>query len=215
MLKVSIVLRAHMEIKERILETAQGLFFKYGIRSISMDDIAKELSISKKTIYQYYKDKDEVVHMLMQKKMGVDQKRFHDISKASANVIEEMFNMMGHMRNVIGQMNPSAFYDLQKYHSDTWKLFKEFRENHIVLMVEEMLTRGIKQGYLRPDIHPKILARLRVEQVEMSFNPNIFPPEKFKILEVQISLLEHFLYGICTLKGHKLVNKHKQIIEEE
>ena len=193
MLKVSIVLRALMEIKERILETAQELFFKYGIRSISMDDIAKELSISKKTIYQYYKDKDEVVHMLMQKKMGVDQKRFHDISKASENVIEEMFNMMGHMRNVIGQMNPSAFYDLQKYHSDTWKLFKEFRENHIVLMVEEMLTRGIKQGYLRPDIHPKILARLRVEQVEMSFNPNIFPPEKFKILEVQISLLEHFL----------------------
>ena len=71
MLKVSIVLRAIMEIKERILETAQVLFFKYGIRSISMDDIAKELSISKKTIYQYYKDKDEVVHMLMQKKMEI------------------------------------------------------------------------------------------------------------------------------------------------
>ena len=215
MLKVSIVLRAVMEIKERILETAQELFFKYGIRSISMDDIAKELSISKKTIYQYYKDKDEVVHMLMQKKMGTDQKRFHDISKASANVIEEMFNIMGHMRKVIGQMNPSAFYDLQKYHSDTWKLFKEFRENHIVMIVEDMLTRGIKQGYLRQDIHPKILARMRVEQIEMSFNPNIFPPEKFKILEVQLSMLEHFLYGICTLKGHKLINKHKQIIEEE
>ena len=214
-LKVSIVLPALMEIKERILETAQELFFKYGIRSISMDDIAKELSISKKTIYQYYKDKDEVVHMLMQKKMEVDQKRFHDVAKASANVIEEMFNIMEQMRKVIGQMNPSAFYDLQKYHSNSWKLLKEFRENHIVTMVEEMLVRGMKQGYIRPDIHPKILARLRLEQIEMSFNPAVFPPEKFKILEVQLAMLEHFLYGICTLKGHKLVNKHKQIIEEE
>src|SRR5205814_7144285 len=121
---------------------------------------------------------------LIQKKMETDQKRFHEISKASANVIEEMFNIMEQMRKVMGQMNPSAFYDLQKYHSETWNLFKEFRENHIVMMVEEMLVRGMKQGYIRSDIHPKILARLRVEQIEMSFNPNVFPPEKFKILDV-------------------------------
>ena len=205
----------NMEIKERILETARELFFKYGIRSISMDDIAKELSISKKTIYQAYKDKDEVVHKLFQKKMELDQKKFHEVSRAAENVIEEMFNIMEQMRRLIGQVNPSVFYDLQKYHSDTWKLLKEFREDRIVMMVEEMLVRGMKQGYIRPDIHPKILARLRVEQIEMSFNPNIFAPEKFKVVDVQIALLENFLYGICTLKGHKLINKYKQITDEE
>ena len=215
MLKVSIVLRPLMEIKDRILRTAQELFFKYGIRSISMDDIAKQLSISKKTIYQSYKDKDEIVHRLIQEKCMNDLKYFEGIHKVSENVIEEMFNIMKYLGKIINEMNPGMFYDLQKYHSDTWKLFKEFREEHIVKMVEEMLMRGIKQGYIRPDIHSKILARMRMAQVEMGFNPEIFSPDKFKILDVQLAMLEHFLYGICTLKGHKLINKHKKIIEEE
>lgn len=215
MLKVSLVLSSFMEIKDRILQTAQELFFKYGIRSISMDDIAKHLSISKKTIYQFYKDKDEVVHTLMQEKFKKDSKHFENIHKISENVIEEMFNVMKHIGKTIGEINPSMFYDLQKHHSHTWNLFKDFREEHIVKMVEGMLLRGMKQGYIRTDINPKIIARMRMAQVDIGFNPEIFPPDKFKLVDVQLAMLEHFLYGICTLKGHKLVNKHKQIIEEE
>ena len=82
-------------------------------------------------------------------------------------------------------------------------------------MVEETLLRGTKQNLIRPDINVKILSRLRMEQIEMGFNPAIFPPDKFKIVEVQLSMLDHFLYGICTLRGHKLINKYKQIIDEE
>ena len=204
-----------MPMKDKILLAAQGLFFKYGIRSISMDDIAKELSISKKTIYQFFKEKDEIVDTLIQEKFKKDATQFEHIHKDANNVIEEMFNIMKHMGKVIGEVNPSMFYDLQKYHSHAWQLFKEFREERMVKMIEEMLLRGIKQGYIRPDIASKILARMRMAQVEMGFNPAVFPPDKFKIIDVQLAMLEHFLYGICTLKGHKLVNKYKQIIEEE
>lgn len=204
-----------MEMKEKILQASQELFFKYGIRSISMDDIAKHLSISKKTIYQFYKDKDEVVQLLIEGKCKGDLKYFENIHKDAANVIEEMFSVMKHLGKLMGEMNPTMFYDLQKFHSDTWNTIKEFREEHIVKMVEEMLTRGIKQGLIRPDINSKILARMRMAQVEMGFNPSIYPPDKFKILDVQLATLEHFLYGICTLKGHKLINKYKQITEEE
>ena len=204
-----------MEMKDKILQTAQELFFKYGIRSISMDDIAKELSISKKTIYHLYKDKDQIVDTLIQEKFKKDAQHFEHIHKGAENVIEEMFSIMKHMGRVIGEANPAMFYDLQKYHSHAWQVFKDFREERMVKMIEEMLLRGIKQGYIRADINSKILARLRMAQVEMGFNPNLFPPAQFKIVDVQIAMLEHFLYGICTLKGHKLVNKYKQIIEEE
>src|SRR5687768_3849414 len=96
MLKVSIVLPAPnlrfitsgtplMEIKDRILQAAQELFFKYGIRSISMDDIAKHRSISKKTIYQAFRDKDEVVHMLMQKKLKEDESEIRQMAGSAAN----------------------------------------------------------------------------------------------------------------------------------
>lgn len=203
------------DMKERILNAAFELFMSYGVRSVSMDDIAKHLSISKKTIYQFYKDKDELVHELMNKKLKQDEADIRAIIKESANVIEECFNIMKHLGKMMRQINPSFFYDLQKYHPKTWKLFKDFKENCIVKMVEDSLTRGTKQGLIRTDINIKILSRMRMEQIEMCFNPNVFPPQQFKIVDLQLSLQDHFLYGICTLKGHKLINKYKQIIEEE
>lgn len=205
----------YMNTKERILSATHELFMKYGIRSISMDDIAKHLSISKKTIYQFYKDKGALVHELMKVKLKEDEKEFKALEKESENVIEEFLNIMKHVSKVISQANPNVFYDIQKYHPNTWKLFQDFKENCILKMMEETLARGIKQGLIRQDIHVKILSRMRMEQIEMGFNPVVFPPSKFKILDVQLSMIDHFLYGICTLKGHKLINKYKQIIDKE
>ena len=204
-----------VNMKQRILSATHELFMKYGIRSVSMDDIAKHISISKKTIYQSYKDKDELVHELMKVKLKEDEKEFQALEKESVNVIDEVFNIMKHMGKVMGKMNPSVFYDLQKYHPETWKLFIEFKQCFILNMVENTLHRGKKQGLIRPEINVKILARMRMEQIELGFNPAIFPPDKFQVLDVQLAMIDHFLYGICTLKGHKLINKYKQITEEE
>lgn len=205
----------YMEMKARILAGTHELFMKYGIRSVSMDDISKHLSISKKTIYQEFKDKDELVHDLMKTKLQEDKREFHSLGKESANAIDEVFNIMKHMGKVIGQVNPTVFYDLQKFHPESWKLFKTFKEEFILSIVESTLERGIREGLMRPEISIKILSRMRMEQIEMGFNPAVFPPDKFKILDVQLAMIDHFLYGICTLKGHKLINKYKQIIEEE
>ena len=77
------------------------------------------------------------------------------------------------------------------------------------------MEKGKKQGLVRADVNTKIMARLRMEEIEMGFSPEKFPPDKFKIVDVQLALIEHFLYGICTLKGHKLINKYKQVVEED
>lgn len=204
-----------MKTKDRILQGAQELFFKYGIKSITMDDVAKHLAISKKTIYKYYADKNEVVEAMTTQLMKKNEKEFQAIANESTNVVEEVFTMMNHMSHMFSQMNSNLFYDMQKYHPNSWKLFKDFKEECIERMVEESVKRGISQGLVRSDINSKIVARLRMEQVEMGFNPNAFPPSKFKIIDVQLALLDHFLHGICTLKGHKLINKYKELIEEE
>lgn len=204
-----------METKDRILKGAEELFFKYGIKSITMDDIAKHLGISKKTIYQFYSDKNEVVETLMTSLTKTNECEFQKIADQSANVIEEVFEMMKHMGTLFSQMNPNLFYDLQKYHPNSWKSFQKFKEECIESMVEDSVKRGVAQGFVRSDINTKIIARLRMEEVEMGFNPQVFPPDKFKIIDVQLALLDHFLHGICTLKGHKLINKHKQVTEEE
>jgi AcrR family transcriptional regulator len=204
-----------METKDRILQGAQELFFKFGIKSITMDDIAKHLTMSKKTIYQFYNDKNEVVEKLMIQQMEQNQQEFQKIADESSNVIEEVFAMMKHMGVMFSQMNPNLFYDMQKYHPNSWKLFQVFKEECIERMVEESIKKGMEQGFVRLDISTKIMARLRMEQVEVGFNPHAFPPDKFKMADVQIAMLEHFLHGICTIKGHKLINKYKELIEEE
>jgi AcrR family transcriptional regulator len=204
-----------MDNKERILVAAYELFFRYGIKSVTMDDIAKHLSMSKKTIYLYFRDKDEVVHTLMERSLQKDQEDFHRIAQEAGNVVEEVFEMMKKMNDIFSTINPNIFYDLRKYHPQTWELFHKFKSEFIITMVEATLEKGKKDGFVRSDINSKLLAKLRGEEIEMGFNPALFPPDKFRILDVQIALVEHFLYGICTLKGHKLINKHKQIVEEE
>ncbi len=204
-----------METKDRILQGAEELFFKYGIKSVTMDDIAKHLAISKKTIYQFYSDKNELVEMLMTVKLKEDECEFKQIQGESENVIEEVFNMMKHMGIMFAKINPTIFYDLQKYHPNAWKKFKMFKHECMAKMVEESIERGIKEGLVRSDLNSKILARLRIEEVEMGLNSDIFPLDKFKIVDVQVTMIDHFLHGICTLKGHKMINKYKQIIEEE
>jgi len=204
-----------MEPRERILKGAEELFFGNGIKSITMDDIAKHLGISKKTIYLSFADKDEIVHTLMKEALKADTEMFDEISKSAENFVAEVFMMMKQMNSILTKVNPSVFFELQKYYPNTWKLFSDFKIECVCRHVEVALEKGIKQGIVRADLNPKLLSRLRMEEVELGFDPEVFPPDKFKVLEVQVALLEHFLYGVCTLRGHKLINKYKEVIEEE
>lgn len=203
-----------MDNREKILFAAYELFIRYGIKSVTMDDIAKHLSISKKTIYLSFQDKDEVVHTLMEQVLLKDQADFITIAKNTSNVVEEVFVMMKKMNGILNTINPNIFYDLKKYHPKTWSLFHKFRMEFVVNCVVVSLEKGKKDGLVRLDINSNILAKLRGEEIEMGFNPAVFPIDKFKILDVQIAFVEHFLYGICTLKGHKLINKYKKIVEK-
>lgn len=204
-----------MHNKEKILLAAYELFFRYGIKSVTMDDIAKHLSISKKTIYQFFADKDEIVHELFDQYLQKHRKEFDVIASSSKNVVEEVFGYMKKMHFILGQINPSIFYDLRKYHVKTWDLFRKFRTEYLIVVVEKTIDKGKRDGFVRTDIKTKVIARMRAEQIDMGFNPTVFPTDKFNILEVQLAMTEHFLYGICTIKGHKLINKNKQLIKAE
>jgi AcrR family transcriptional regulator len=176
-----------------------------------MDDIAKHLGMSKKTIYQFFKDKNELVIALVKKKLQEDEDQMCTLISKSGNVIEEMINMMKCSEEIFSRINPIVIHDLQKYHPDAWQQFQDFKAGVIVRTLEELLTKGIQQGYIRPDIDVKIMARMRVMQVEMGFNTNIFPLAEFSPWKVQYQLLEHFNFGICTLKGFKLLDEYKNV----
>lgn len=203
------------DTKHRILQASFELFSRFGIKSVTMDDIAKHLSMSKKTIYQFFRDKDEVVHTLLEQRLLLDCAEFEEISKKAPNVVEEVFSHMKKLHKMFLNANPNMYYDLRKHHPRTWQLVTNFRNDTGLGTVVRALEKGKSDGLVRPDVNSQILARLRMEEIELGFNPTIFPPDQHTIIDVQIAMVEHFLYGVCTLKGHKLINKIKDVNEEE
>lgn len=201
--------------EEKILIGSEELIFKYGIKNITMDDIARHLSMSKKTIYKYFKEKDEIIHSLMKHHIEEDRCRIKNIYERKLNVVEEVFETMKEMREMFSKINPIVFHELSRSYPNIWKEFQQFKYDFIEKMVEDSLMRGQKEGLIRTDINTKLLSRLRVEIIELSLNHEAFTHEKLSLAEVQIAITEHFLYGVCTLKGHKLINKYKNIIEED
>lgn len=199
---------------ERIIQGGEELFLTAGIKSVTMDDIAKHLGMSKKTIYQFFKDKNELVLALTKKKLQEDEEQMAEIISKSTNVIEEMINMMKCSEDILSRINPIVIHDMQKYHPDAWKQFQDFKSGVMIHTMEELLIKGIKQGYIRPDIDVKIIARMRMNLVELGFNSSVFPIAEFNTWTVQQQFNEHFNYGICTLKGYKLLNQYKNINDE-
>lgn len=201
-------------MRERISSKAHELIMKYGIRSVSMDDIANSLGISKKTIYQFYSDKDELVGAIVEAILRKNQGNCANFLEGSGNAIDEVWRSKELMRETFMNMNPSVLFDMQKYHPKAFTRFMKHKNDFLYTVIRNNLERGIAEELYRPEINIDILTRFRVESMFMPLDPDFFSKLKHSILEVEEQLMEHFLFGIATLKGHKLILKYKQESEK-
>jgi TetR/AcrR family transcriptional regulator, cholesterol catabolism regulator len=202
------------EVKEKILAGSEALFMRYGIRSVSMDDIARHLSVSKKTLYQHFADKDELVTVMSQEHMKRDVLEYEQISRESENSIDELNKISIRLRCDMEEMNPSLLYDLQKFHPKAWALWQQHKNGSIMSSIVRNLKQGISEGYYRDDIHTEVIALSRLILIESAFDERIFPKDKYNLVEVQSQFFDHFVYGICTDKGRRLYQKYKQHSEQ-
>lgn len=217
--KVSIVLRPVMTMNDkdtrvRIGSKAHNLIMKYGIRSVSMDDIANALGISKKTIYQYYADKDELVDAIVESIITENQLRCQQYRANARDAVDEVLSAKQLLQDMFTDMNPSVLFDLQKYHHKAFSRFLRHKNDFLFTMIKTNIERGIAEELYRPDLNVDIITRFRVESMMMPFNPDFFSKHKHSLLEVEEQLLDHFLFGIASLKGHKLILKYKQESEK-
>jgi TetR/AcrR family transcriptional regulator, cholesterol catabolism regulator len=198
-----------MDPKERILVKSNELFNRYGIRSVSMDDIAAQLGMSKKTLYQYYTDKDELVNAVFDIILSVNKNNCTECIKKGENAIHEVFLSFDIMEEMLKTMNPSVLFDMQKYHPSAYKKFEDFRNGFLYRIIKSNLERGIKEELYREEIDTDILSRYRLHTVLLSFNPEVFPSNKANLVHIEQQLIECFLYGLATPKGYKLIQKYK------
>ena len=203
-----------MEIQQRVLLKADELFRTYGIRGVTMDDIAKALGISKKTRYQSYSDKDLLIQETVEMTIS---NHYNGIlsckGTAAENAIHEQFAINELLGKMMHGINPIMFYDLQKYYPSIWNKFSEFRNTKVLAEIQDNISRGIKEGLYRNDFDVLVQSKMRLAEIDSCFKYDVFPPSSFSIVQVMKQSTEMFMYGMVTLKGYKLINQYKNITE--
>lgn len=200
-----------INIRQKIQKGAEDLFMRYGVRSISMDDIARHLSVSKKTLYQHFADKEDIVTVTCKAHLDRNAVEFQAIRDTSKNAIEELAQLSVCLKRNMQDINPSLLFDLQKYHPKAWSVWLDHKNKFIRDSVVRNLKQGIAEGYFRPEIDTEVMAAVRLELIQVGFNEDIFPRERFRLPDVQMQMFDHFVYGLVTDKGRKLFQKYKGV----
>jgi AcrR family transcriptional regulator len=186
---------------EKIIQKSEELFMRYGIKSITMDEVARHCNMSKKTIYQYFPDKDSLVKTIMEKHMAEDVGKIDVLMKQNFSALEEVLKISEFMKKDIQEIHPSVLFDLKKYHSSAYELFEKHRDGHFIQVVSRNLEKGISEGVYRPNIDVRLFSRLRVMEVEAMFDRNLFYEPEWDLFKVQLYFIDHFVRGLVTAKG--------------
>ncbi len=199
-----------MEPKERIQAKAQELFLQFGIRSVSMDDIANHLGMSKKTLYQYFADKDELVDAVIHSHINEIENECVKCRINAKDAVHEIFLTMEHIADELSNMNPMVLYDLEKFHHRAYQRFKEYKDKFLAEMIRKNLEWGVDEELYRPEINKDVICKFRLESLMIPFNVSVFPPGKYRLASTSEEIIQHFIYGLATIKGHKLIQKYQQ-----
>lgn len=197
-----------MDNKAKIIAGAKTMFTKYGIRSITMDMIAEQLGMSKRTIYETFKDKDELLIACIESGKMEQRKISEDIMKNSENVIEAMIKIVKHNVNMLKTINPLFIRDIKKYYHEIDKHTLEHSNKEILTEIVGLLNRGIQEKLFRNNINVEIVAILLNEQFKMLSDHDVFPEEKFSKAEVFENIVINFMRGIATTEGLSLIDKY-------
>lgn len=195
-------------MRDRILETALRLFSTFGIKSISMQDIARECGISKKTVYEHFADKAELVDEVVTFMTRSYCSRLDACTSAGRDAIEELVLSLRQIELQVKSINPVLLFELEKYHASAWKGIQEFKEQYVKKGITENLERGIREGLFRSNMNINIIAHMRMMQIEAAFNPLHFPVQQFDLHEVMYQVTEHYIHGIATPEGHRRIETY-------
>ena len=196
-------------MQDRILNKARELMFQTGVKHVTMDDLANQLGISKKTIYQYFKDKDALVSSVVEFELANHALLCNQSTQAADNAVHEIFLLMSVIQEMFNRMNPLALFEIEKYYPLAFDKIKKHKDDFIFSMISANLEKGIAEGLYRKDVDITILSKYRLETSLIPFNIHVFHPSKFDLLKVNLQIIEHFVYGVATLEGHKLMDAYK------
>jgi TetR/AcrR family transcriptional regulator, cholesterol catabolism regulator len=197
-----------MIIQERILAQAADLFVNSGIKAITMDDISREAGVSKRTIYENFKDKDELLRSCLMYMDSIHEKETGGLIAEAKNTVDLVFSFLKHGVSALNRVNPLFFADLKRYHYRVWKETYLINYEKNLSRSCTLLKKGINEGLFRKDIDIEIVAKLLHEQIRIMSDEQVFPSDKYSKTIVFEHILINFLRGIATPKGLTVIEEY-------
>jgi len=194
------------KLKNIVFKTFK-LFQKFGIKSVSMDDIARDCGISKKTLYESVKDKRELVEKVLSFEFNKESNAPHNIDFEGKNAIDVLFVVYQGAIHFFKDFNMSMEYDLQKYYPDLYTITTKKRREHIYKKMVMNMKQGIEEGFFRDDFNIDIIAKLHVMKIEGLMQTDIFEEADYTIVEIFKELFTHHFMAIANEKGKKAFYK--------
>ena len=189
------------------------LFGKYGIRSMTMDSLAEEMGISKRTIYERFKDKDTLLMEVIKFYKDKTTQEALQLIDQSDNAIEALFRIIKMTVDQMQRMSPAFFHDFKKYHQNVFKQFAEPGEIRDLSMTRKLLETGIKQEVFRDDIHIEIVNHAIHALFDLFGHSSEMVDTGFNRKDMFDHILVPYFRGISTKKGRKLLIECKTILE--
>lgn len=195
--------------KQKILEVSEDLFLKYGVKSVSMDDIAQKIGISKKTLYRFIPNKKNLISSIVGLFIKHEEKTITEIVEKDLNAVEEFLSIAKYVLSLLRKFKPSVMYDLKKYHPETWEMVESLHFDFIHNTIKDNIIKGMASGLYREDIDPIIVAKLYVGKNIVVTDNKMFPMSDFNMEELYKQYFFYHIYGIASKDGLKLLENYK------
>jgi AcrR family transcriptional regulator len=198
-----------VEIKQKeILDRAAHVIMRYGIKSVTMDDLARELSISKKTLYAHFGDKRKMIQMLVAAQVDGDKECCQIQIQEAKNAIDEMFRVTSFVSERLKNVNVTFFYDLRMSYPKAFQTMEDYKRGYIQETIIQNLNRGMQEGVYRQDLNPQIVARVYMSNVEIVFGGQEFKNLNVNAYEIFIEIFMLHMRGIVSESGLQLLIEH-------
>jgi TetR/AcrR family transcriptional regulator, cholesterol catabolism regulator len=193
-----------------VLERVRELFFKYGVRSVSMDDICRDLGLSKKKLYQLFSSKNELVEKLLELERENFEIIFDTYSFEGVNAIDILLTVSKEVGERFRDVSPSMTFDLKKYYPEIYHNHISDRIDFIFKKIQINLEKGISQGMYRDDLSVELVSRLYIRRLIDLHNPEFFPADKFSFTTLFDAMFDNFIRGIAFPNGIEYYEKQKR-----
>jgi len=210
-----VYLHSNLEESVKILEGAARLFMRIGIKSVSMDDIARELGVSKKTIYKHFSDKKDLVLKVLEDDILQETEACNKCYSIEGNAVQKMIDISRHISNRHKDLNPTVIFDVQKYYPSAWAKMEEYQNVFISNIMIQNINEGQNEGLYRTEIEPKIAAAMYGTLIQGMMQQLIQGDNDYDFKTLHLQMVSYHLFGICTEEGRSYLDQHINEITNE